>query len=211
MSSLRSESFAAVFLLAQKANMESRSLTFSATVREELRITHSGGGGSCRSLRGATQLDELDVAAIIAELEAHSTKIADAHSTVARVHDDLEARVRELRANVSAREQELRLLDSWPMQIADDAKKWLELWEGDFGRVSGSRIKKQNKKNLFHVCKLYFQRVLSSQNNQNVENALIVEQVGATVDYCRRYIYAKRSSHEAWRRSSAEMRSVYEV
>lgn len=113
--------------------IESHSLTFSATLRDELRITHSG---FCDSPQQAVNThDELDLAAVIAELEAHSTKIADAYTIVARLHDNLEARVREMRANVSAREQELRLFDSWPMQIADDAKKWLELWEGDFGQV----------------------------------------------------------------------------
>jgi hypothetical protein len=41
-----------------------------------------------------------------------------------------------MRKVVAKKEQDLKLLRNWPLQIADDAKKWLELWESKFGKVS---------------------------------------------------------------------------
>jgi hypothetical protein len=42
----------------------------------------------------------------------------------------------EMRTSVEKKEQELKLLNSWPLQIADDAKKWMTLWESEFGKVN---------------------------------------------------------------------------
>lgn len=41
----------------------------------------------------------------------------------------------QLQEEVERKEQELRRLSAWPVQMADDARKWIELWESDFGKV----------------------------------------------------------------------------
>jgi hypothetical protein len=40
-----------------------------------------------------------------------------------------------MRDIVKKKEQELKLLNTWPLQLEDDAQKWRTLWENRFGKV----------------------------------------------------------------------------
>ncbi|KAI6228475.1 hypothetical protein M3Y95_00626200 [Aphelenchoides besseyi] len=160
-------------------SFELPSFSFVSDVREEVQIT--------RKIVAECHEEDVDLNAVVDELKRHSTKIREAHEAVRKSRDELKEQVVELRSEVKSKEAELRMLNSWPLKIADDAKKWMDLWESDFGK-----------------------RILNNQTSQLAENAIVVEQVGQTVDYCRRFIYAKRNSHEEWRKSSAQMRSFYE-
>lgn len=41
-----------------------------------------------------------------------------------------------MRDLIEKKKQELKLLSTWPLQIADDARKWQYLWESKFGKVN---------------------------------------------------------------------------
>lgn len=134
------------------------SLSILAAIREDLQISHSsndqnenreGGGGFLKQRQEQFQEYEvIDYDAIIAELKGHSERIREAHKAVESSHSSLEKSVIDVsfvyltanfsvqvRNEIKKKEQELKLLNSWPLQIADDAQKWIEIWEGRFGKV----------------------------------------------------------------------------
>ncbi|KAI6183668.1 hypothetical protein M3Y97_00513700 [Aphelenchoides bicaudatus] len=162
--------------------MSSDEETFSLSF-ESIESYHA----SCCSADHSDDEQGLDCAEVIAELQTHSKQISEAHKAVENSHASLEKCVLEMREVVKKKEQDLKLLRTWPLQLADDARKWLELWESKFGK-----------------------KLLNSQTSKLVDNAFIVESTGRTVNYCRQYIHVKRISHEEWRESTQEMCAIYE-
>ncbi|CAD5214951.1 unnamed protein product [Bursaphelenchus xylophilus] len=146
-------------------------------------ISHVSFQSTEETVHNLDQKENVDYKKVVKELKKESKRIDEALEVLTKARNEAEGKVKKMREIVDQKKKEAKSLSSWPLQLADDVKKWEKLWEGDFGK-----------------------KVLRHQSHQLAENATVVSDMNCNVQYCRKMIYFKRISQQNLTEESRRLR-----
>ncbi|KAH7726746.1 hypothetical protein AAVH_05633 [Aphelenchoides avenae] len=132
-------------------------------------------------------LQSEDLKALLAELR-HQRKHLKG-TELKEANDELQVLTRErerLRAQNDRKQRAVEEARNAPQELLDDTRKWIKLWEGDYGK-----------------------RTLNAQTSQLSENALLVAQLSQAVEDYRTSIWRIRRSIAAWQEETVRMREAH--